>query len=134
LNLVTEIGVDKFMESQYAWVSADYWDARHRAFYSKDVHLLADEDVTASLRPYTAFYRLVALELGLIVLKRGPSRDQLLARKDECVGTLATTCNKETVDWLERSRTKLLAFDPIPVDPDPDAYDELCESVLALTA
>ncbi len=133
LGLVDEIGVDRFMATQYAWLSTDYWDARHRNFYL-DAQLIADKDISLSLRPYAAFYRLVALDLGLMVLKASSSRDQLVARRAEYVDALATTCDEETASWLERSRIKLLAFDPIPIEPDPDAYDELCERVLALTA
>jgi hypothetical protein len=133
LNLVTEVGVDKFMACQHPWVSADYWGTRCRAFYI-NAPLIADQDVTTSLRSYAAFHRLVALELGLTIIKMDPCREQLLAQRDDYVAALVATCDDETAGLFERSGVKLLAFDPIPTVHDDDAYDELCERVLALTA
>jgi hypothetical protein len=134
LNLVTEIGVDKFMATTFTWVSSTYWHARFRNFYL-NAWLLADEDVTTSMRPYLAFYRLVALELGLLTLRDEANREQLLARRAEYMAGLASTCDGATVQWLTEACVKALAFDPIATSgPDPDSYNEVCERVLTLTA
>jgi hypothetical protein len=145
LDLVAEIGVDRFMASpRYAWmISAHYWRARCRNFYLDGTRSLIDDDtrslidpqgIPTSLQPYAAFYELVALDLGLSVVTNEEDREALRSRRDACAAALAATCNDETAGWLERSRIKLFAFDPVPTDPDDDAYDEVCERVLALNA
>jgi hypothetical protein len=130
---VQEIAVDKLMASpRYPWVSQSYWRQRCRNFYL-DAPLLHPDDVTDALRPYLAFYRLVAVELGLSVVSDADDLEELHRRKHQYVEELAISCNEEQATCFRLFQTRLLdEFSPFALEPDFDAYNDLCERVFAL--
>ena len=107
VKLVAEIGVDKFMASHYK-VSSDYWRKRRNNFYldatSKVIH---EQDITATLRPYAEFYRLVTAELGLLVVTNEEDRQALVNRRNAYLAALDRSSGDDeaVASWLKSWRT-----------------------------
>lgn len=125
LTFAQEVAVDKLVAATYAPLLDTYLLDRRRFFENGEAYRYRDHP---TLTRYRLFYRLLRIDLGLVIVRALDVREALQLRRAQVEEQLAPELGDS---WFRDQRAKYAAIAIDSDEPDPDPYRDLFDRLSA---